>query len=58
LAKQAVALAIHRDGASGGVIRLAVINKDGTHREVYRKDLNELPDFVPATVYPLLSKQA
>lgn len=32
--KNAVALATYRDGSSGGVIRLAVIDKDGTRRTV------------------------
>ncbi|KAI9034450.1 proteasome subunit beta type-6 [Hyaloraphidium curvatum] len=30
--KKAIALAIHRDGSSGGCIRLAVIDKDGVER--------------------------
>lgn len=30
----AVSLAIQRDGSSGGVVRLAVITKDGVKREV------------------------
>ncbi len=35
--KKAVALATFRDKSSGGVIRLAVIDKDGTHRQVRRE---------------------
>ncbi|VDN55736.1 unnamed protein product [Dracunculus medinensis] len=34
LIKQATALAIHRDGSSGGVIRLAIIDKNGTRKIV------------------------
>ncbi|KAJ2540451.1 Proteasome subunit beta type-1 [Coemansia sp. RSA 1853] len=40
-AKNAVGLAITRDGSSGGVIRLAVITKDGVERQVVYG--NELP---------------
>lgn len=32
--RTAVGLAAFRDGSSGGVIRLAVIDKDGTKRQV------------------------
>jgi len=39
----AVALAMHRDGSSGGVIRLAAINKDGVHRRTILG--NDLPTF-------------
>ena len=39
----AVALAIHRDGSSGGCIRLAAISKDGVERKVILG--NELPTF-------------
>jgi 20S proteasome alpha/beta subunit len=34
LVLSAVYLATFRDGSSGGVIRLAIIDKDGTRREV------------------------
>jgi 20S proteasome subunit beta 1 len=39
----AIALAIARDGSSGGVIRLASISKDGVERKVILGD--EVPRF-------------
>lgn len=39
----AVALAMHRDGSSGGVIRLAVLTKDGCRRQFIAG--NEVPTF-------------
>ena len=39
----AVALAIFRDGSSGGVIRMAAVNKDGVERKVLMG--NEIPRF-------------
>lgn len=41
--KNTVALAMSRDGSSGGVIRLAVIDKDGITRQVFKGD--EVPSF-------------
>ncbi|EDV24245.1 Proteasome subunit beta type-6 [Trichoplax sp. H2] len=41
--KQAVALAMSRDGSSGGVIRLASIDKDGINRTIISGD--KLPTF-------------
>ena len=38
---EAVSLAMSRDGSSGGAIRLAVVNKDGIHKEFF--DYNGLP---------------
>jgi 20S proteasome subunit beta 1 len=38
LVRTAVFLATYRDGSSGGVIRIAVIDKDGTRRELFRPD--------------------
>lgn len=38
-----LALAMSRDGSSGGVIRLAIINKDGVERKVLLAD--EQPKF-------------
>lgn len=38
LVRRAVFLATFRDGSSGGVIRLAVVNKEGTQRELVRPD--------------------
>ncbi|VDD96233.1 unnamed protein product [Enterobius vermicularis] len=48
--KNAVALATYRDGSSGGVIRLAVIDKDGTRRTLIRPDGTAFPTFeeIPA----------
>lgn len=34
-AKKALFQAMYHDGSSGGVIRVAVITKDGVHREVH-----------------------
>ena len=39
----AVSLAMMRDGSSGGVIRLAVITKDGVDKRVILH--NDLPQF-------------
>lgn len=39
----ALTLALTRDGSSGGVVRVAVITKDGVDRRVYLH--NELPEF-------------
>ncbi|KAI6221974.1 Proteasome subunit beta [Aphelenchoides fujianensis] len=52
LVKTGVALAIHRDGGSGGVVRLAVIDKEGYKPEVHRFDKNELPEFAKPRLYP------
>uniref|UniRef100_A0A224YG33 Proteasome subunit beta n=1 Tax=Rhipicephalus zambeziensis TaxID=60191 RepID=A0A224YG33_9ACAR len=41
--KNAIALAIARDGSSGGVVRLGVITKDGVERSVLTGD--EIPQF-------------
>uniref|UniRef100_A0A0N5AGL6 Proteasome subunit beta n=1 Tax=Syphacia muris TaxID=451379 RepID=A0A0N5AGL6_9BILA len=43
--KNAVALATYRDGSSGGVIRLAVIDKTGITRTLIRPDGTEFPKF-------------
>lgn len=57
LVKYAVALAIHRDGSSGGVIRMAVVNKKGTQREQFRQDVeNQFPFFAASTTYHTLPK--
>ncbi|KAL3985519.1 Proteasome subunit beta type-6 [Acanthocheilonema viteae] len=51
----AVALATIRDGSSGGVIRLAVIDKTGTQKMLIRPDGNQFPKFteIPAHLtYP------
>jgi 20S proteasome subunit beta 1 len=49
LVRMAVYLATFRDGSSGGVIRLAIIDKDGTRRELLRPDN---PDTFPKVVEP------
>jgi 20S proteasome subunit beta 1 len=56
LVKQAVASSVHRDGASGGVIRLAIVNKQGIQREQFRSDANQFPTFVQGSVYTTLPK--
>lgn len=43
LARRAIYHATHRDAASGGIIRVGVIDKDG-FRYVYEGDMNELHD--------------
>ncbi|CEF70478.1 Proteasome subunit beta type-6 [Strongyloides ratti] len=43
LIRSAVFLATSRDGSSGGVIRLAIIDKNGTQRLIYRPDQGEYP---------------
>ena len=39
----ALTLALTRDGSSGGVVRVAIITKDGAERRVFLH--NELPQF-------------
>jgi len=41
--KEALALAMNRDGSSGGVIRLAIIDNEGVERRVFLGD--EIPKF-------------
>lgn len=36
LVKEAVALAMSRDGSSGGIIRLCTINADGVQRQLFQ----------------------
>jgi len=43
LVRTSVGLATMRDGSSGGVIRLAIVNKNGTVREVIRPDSSKFP---------------
>uniref|UniRef100_A0A7E4ZWE6 proteasome endopeptidase complex n=1 Tax=Panagrellus redivivus TaxID=6233 RepID=A0A7E4ZWE6_PANRE len=55
LVRQAVFLATFRDGSSGGVIRLASINKNGTQRELIRPDAGEgFPKVFEPKVYSTL----
>jgi 20S proteasome subunit beta 1 len=57
LVKQAVALAMYRDGASGGVLRMATVDKNGTHREQFRQDrLGDLPTFAEPERFGMLPK--
>lgn len=41
--KKSIALAIHRDGSSGGVIRLGIITKSGIERKLFVG--GEIPKF-------------
>merc|ERR1739842_165157 len=41
--KNTLTLALTRDGSSGGVVRVAIIGKDGVERRVFLH--NELPEF-------------
>jgi 20S proteasome subunit beta 1 len=43
LVKEAIALAMSRDGSSGGVIRLVTVNKDGAERKMIQGP--EVPTF-------------
>merc|ERR1712218_75634 len=52
LAKQAVTLAITRDGASGGCVRIAIITKDGVERRLFLN--NELPEFSELSNMPAI----
>lgn len=46
-----------RDGSSGGVIRLAIIDKNGTRRELYRPDTApDFPQFETPKLYQSLPK--
>ena len=49
LVLKAVALAINRDGSSGGVVRLAIITKDGVERRLFTGD--EIPKFFEESGY-------
>lgn len=45
LVRQAVSLAMARDGSSGGVVRMVTIDKEGSHRTlVLPEDLSPLWD--------------
>lgn len=51
----AVYLATYRDGSSGGVIRLAIVDKDGTRRELLRPDnADTFPKVVEPNAYSAL----
>uniref|UniRef100_A0AC34R4J8 Proteasome endopeptidase complex n=1 Tax=Panagrolaimus sp. JU765 TaxID=591449 RepID=A0AC34R4J8_9BILA len=55
LVRNAVFLATYRDGSSGGVIRLATINKEGTHRDLFRPDTkDDFPKLFEPKSYSLL----
>ncbi len=46
LVKNSVALAIHRDNSSGGIIRLLDITKDGYTRDVVKFDEMKFPKVI------------
>ncbi|CAJ0574512.1 unnamed protein product, partial [Mesorhabditis spiculigera] len=50
--KEAVGLATFRDGSSGGVIRIGVVDKDGTNITLYRPDGADFPKIRPPAAYP------
>jgi 20S proteasome subunit beta 1 len=55
LVRTAVFLATYRDGSSGGVIRLAIVDKDGTRRELLRPDLQDsFPKVIEPQAYSAL----
>lgn len=54
IVKQAVFLAQLFDSASGGVIHLAVIDKNGTHKQILRPDSQEFPKEKEIPGYPNL----
>uniref|UniRef100_A0A0M3I9B4 proteasome endopeptidase complex n=2 Tax=Ascaris TaxID=6251 RepID=A0A0M3I9B4_ASCLU len=56
IVKTAVGLATYRDGSSGGVIRLAVVDKNGTTRTLIRPDTNQFPKFVDIPAHPSFPK--
>ncbi|KAE9417527.1 hypothetical protein Angca_006685 [Angiostrongylus cantonensis] len=47
IVKQAVGLAVFRDGSSGGVVRVATIDKSGTKLELFRPDKPGFPSVKP-----------
>ncbi|VDM61881.1 unnamed protein product [Angiostrongylus costaricensis] len=47
IVKQAVGLAVFRDGSSGGVVRVATIDKSGTKLELFRPDKPGFPVVKP-----------
>ncbi|CAI5448635.1 unnamed protein product [Caenorhabditis angaria] len=47
IVKQAVGLAVFRDGSSGGVVRVATIDKTGTKLELFRPDKPGFPSVAP-----------
>lgn len=51
IVKQAVGLATFRDGSSGGVVRLATIDKSGTKMELFRPDRPGFPMVKPPTAH-------
>ncbi|CAD6198822.1 unnamed protein product [Caenorhabditis auriculariae] len=51
IVKQAVGLAVFRDGSSGGVVRLATIDANGTSMELYRPDKPGFPVVKPPSAH-------
>uniref|UniRef100_A0A0N4Z791 Proteasome subunit beta n=1 Tax=Parastrongyloides trichosuri TaxID=131310 RepID=A0A0N4Z791_PARTI len=56
LVRMAVGLAVHRDGSSGGIIRIAIINKDGTERQIITPTNNRFPVFENRVTYNWLTE--
>ncbi|VDL70454.1 unnamed protein product [Nippostrongylus brasiliensis] len=51
IVKQAVGLATFRDGSSGGVVRVATIDKTGTKLELFRPDKPGFPTVKPPAAH-------
>lgn len=49
----AVALAMYRDGSSGGVCRLGILTKEGIKRELYTPDEDTIPKFTQPPTFTL-----
>uniref|UniRef100_A0AC35TRU0 Proteasome subunit beta n=1 Tax=Rhabditophanes sp. KR3021 TaxID=114890 RepID=A0AC35TRU0_9BILA len=56
MVKQAVGLATHRDGSSGGIIRIAIIDKNGTRRQIITPLSHRFPVFNNSVTYNWLSE--
>lgn len=56
LVKMAVGLAVHRDGSSGGIIRIAILNKNGTERQIITPQNQRFPVFENYVTYNWLSE--
>ncbi|CAI4231885.1 unnamed protein product [Auanema sp. JU1783] len=57
IVKQAVGLAVFRDGSSGGVVRIATIDKEGTTLELFRPDKPGFPTVVVPPTYSSLTTE-
>lgn len=56
LVRMAVGLAVHRDGSSGGIIRIAIINENGTERQIITPQNERFPIFENYVTYNWLSE--